>query len=154
MGLDMLETVRVSHWPITWPIYLPCTVTQPQGQSHCASNIISNSQPFHSKWVDPTIPEIQQFQYFTLKIQGQGHRGGQSSKSQHGSNILSIQIPFFPVSICPQLPFLWHRFFQNFTLKIQGQGHSWRPCSRYNTLSTHIPFVRCQWAIPFLYTAI
>ena len=145
-----LETVRVSHWPITWPIYLPCTVAQ--GQSHCASNIIYNSQPFHSKWVDPTIPEIQQFQYFTLKIQGQSHRGGQSSKSQYGSNILSIEIPFFPCHSA--LPFLWHRFFQNFTWKIQGQGHSWRSHSRYNTLSTHIPFVCCQWNIAFLYTAI
>ena len=43
---NRLETVRVSHWPITGPIYLPCTVAQ--GQSHCASNIISNSHPFHS----------------------------------------------------------------------------------------------------------
>ena len=39
----------------TWPIYLPCTVAQ--GQSHCASNIITNSHPFHSKWADPPIPE-------------------------------------------------------------------------------------------------
>ena len=43
----------------------------------------------------PPIPEIQQFQYFTLKIQGQCYRWGQSSKSNHGSNILSIQILFF-----------------------------------------------------------
>ena len=73
---NRLKTVRVSHWPITWPIYLPCTVTQ--GRSHCAFNIISNSHPFHSKWVDIPISELQQFQYFTLKIQAQG----QSLKSQ------------------------------------------------------------------------
>ena len=48
-----------------------------QGQSHCASNIISNSHPFHSKGVDPPIPKLQQFQYLTLKIQGQGHGWGQ-----------------------------------------------------------------------------
>ena len=59
---NRLENVRGSHCPNTWPIYLPCTVAQ--GQSHCASNIISNSYPFHSKWVDPPIPELQQFQYF------------------------------------------------------------------------------------------
>ena len=123
-----------------------------QGQSHCASNIMSNSHPFHFKWVDPPTPEIQQFQYFTLKIQGQGHRQSQSSKSQHVSNIILIQIPFVPCQTA--LPFLWHIFLQNFTLKIQGQGHSWRPHSRYNTLSTHIPLVRCRWAIAFLYTAI
>ena len=35
---NRLETVRVSHWPIAWLIYLPCTMTQ--CQSHCASNII------------------------------------------------------------------------------------------------------------------
>ena len=46
----------------------------------------------HCKWVDPPIPEIQQFQYFTLK----------------------------------------------------------RPHSRYNTLSTHITFVRCRWVLAFL----
>ena len=84
--------------------YLADLFTMAQGQSHSASNIISNSHPFQSKWVDPPIPEIQQFQYLTLKIQGQGHWWGQSSKSQHGSNILSIQILFFPMSIRPPIP--------------------------------------------------
>ena len=62
----------------TWLIHLPCTVAQ--GQSHCPSNITSNSHPFHSKWVDLPIPKIQQFQYFTLKIQGPGHGWGQNWK--------------------------------------------------------------------------
>ena len=145
-----METVEVLHWSIIWLIYLPCTVAQ--GQPHCSSNIISNSQPFHSMWVNPPISEIQQFQNLTLKIQGKGHWWGQSSKSQHGSNIISIQIPFFPCQ--STLPFLWQEFFKNFTLKIQGQGHSWRPHNRYNTLFTHIPLVRCRWALAFLYTAI
>ena len=83
-----------------------CTVDQ--GQSHCAFNIISNSHPFHSKWVDLPIPDIQQFQYFTLKIQGQDHRWGQSSKSQYGTNILSIQIPLPPCQSA--LPFLFTDF--------------------------------------------
>ena len=80
--------------PITWPIYLPYTTAQ--GQYHCASNIISNSHPFRSKWVDPPIPEIQQFQYFTMKIQSQGHGWGQSLKSQCKYNILLTRIPFVP----------------------------------------------------------
>ena len=39
-------------------------------------------------------------------------------------------------------------------LKIQGQCHTWRPHSRYNTLSTHITFIRCRWALTFLSIAI
>ena len=46
------------------------------------------------------------------------------------------------------------RFFQNLTLKIQGQGHgwgeSWKSQHGFNILSTHIPFIPCQSAIPFL----
>ena len=94
--------------PITWPIYLPCTTAQ--GQYHCASNIISNSHPFHSKWVDPPIPEIQQFQYFTMKIQGQAHGWGQSLKSQCKCNILSTRIPFVPCQRA--LPFLRYSIFK------------------------------------------
>ena len=178
---------------ITWLIYLPCTLAQ--GQYHCASNIISNSHPFHSKWVDPPIPEIQQFQYFTMKIQGQGHGWGQSLKSQCKCNILSTRILFIPCR--RSLPFLRYSIFKiwpwkskvnvipkghivgttpyqlislsfdvdkpshsyvlllkNLTLKIQGQGYGWgeRWKSHHgsNILSTHIPFVPCQSAIPFL----
>ena len=94
--------------PITWQIYLPCTTAQ--GQYHCASNIISNSHPFHSKWVDPPIPEIQQIQFFTMKIQGQGHGWGHSLKSQCKCNILSTRIPFVP---CQRvLPFLRYSIFK------------------------------------------
>ena len=80
------------------------------GQSHCASNIISNSHPFHSKWVKPPIVELQQFPYFTLKIQGQGHEWGQSLKSQCESNILSTHIPFVPFQWA--IPFLRYDFFR------------------------------------------
>ena len=61
-----------------------------QGQSHCASNIISNSYPFHSTRVDHPIPEIQPFQYFTLKIQGQGH------STESGPNLCPIWQVFGP----------------------------------------------------------
>ena len=82
-----------------------------QGQYHCASNIISNSHAFHSKWVDPPIPGIQQFQYFTMKIQGlEGHGWGQSLKSQCKCNILSTRIPFVPCQRA--LPFLRYSIFK------------------------------------------
>ena len=81
-----------------------------QGQSHCASNIRSNSHPFHSKWCDPPIPALQQFQYFTFKIQGQGHGWGQSLKSQCESNILSTHILFVPCQSA--IPFLRYNFFK------------------------------------------
>ena len=56
------------------------------------------------------------------------------------------------MSTGPPIPEIQH--FQNLTLKIQGQCHTWRPHSRYNTLSTHITFVRCRWALTFLSIAI
>ena len=46
--------------------------------------------------ISPPIPEMQLFKKFTLKIQGQGHEWGQSSKSQCESNILVTHIPFIP----------------------------------------------------------
>ena len=97
------------------------------------------------------IPEIRLFQNLTLKIQGQGHRWGESWKSQHGSNILSTHIPFIPCQSA--IPFLiW--LFRKLTLKIQGQGNglgqSWKSQSVFIILSTHIPFVPCQSALPFL----
>ena len=54
---------------------------------------------------------------------------------------------------------IWHpiaelRLFQNLTLKFKGQGHGWGHSSKShcgpNILSTHIPFVPCQSALPFL----
>ena len=56
------------------------------------------------------------------------------------------------MSISPSIPEIQH--FQNLTLKIQGQGHGWgwqwKSQSGCNSLLTHIPFVPCQSAIPFL----
>ena len=46
------------------------------------------------------------------------------------------------MSIDPAIPEIQH--FQNLTLIIQGQGHISRVQNRYNTLSTHIPFVPCR----------
>ena len=56
------------------------------------------------------------------------------------------------MSIGPPIPEIQH--FQNLTLKIQGQGpgwgERWKSQSGCNILSTHIPFVPCQSALPFL----
>ena len=56
------------------------------------------------------------------------------------------------MSIGPPIPEIQH--FQNLTLKIHGQGHewgeSWKPQHGSYILSTHIPFIPCQSAIPFL----
>ena len=52
------------------------------------------------------------------------------------------------MSIGPPIPEIQH--FKNLTLKIQGQGHSSRSQIRYSILSTHIPFVPCRSALPFL----
>ena len=79
----------------------------------------------HSKWVDPPIPEIQQFQYITLKIQGQGHGWGQSSKLQSESNILSTHIPFVPCQWA--FPFLRCSIFKispwKSKVKVIAEGH-------------------------------
>ena len=50
------------------------------------------------------------FLNLTLKIKGQGHGWGHSSKSQCGSNILSIHIPFVPCQSA--LPFLRYSIFK------------------------------------------
>ena len=55
--------------------------------------------------------------------------------------------PFGSMSIGPPIPEIQHFF--NLTLKIQGQGHSSRSQSRC-ILSTHIPFIPCWSALPFL----
>ena len=56
------------------------------------------------------------------------------------------------MSICHPIPELQH--FQNLNLKIQGQDHEWsghwKSQSGCNILSTYIPFIPCQSAIPFL----
>ena len=55
-----------------------------------------DSHPFRSMSIGHPVPELWLFQNLTLKIKGQGHGWGHSSKSQSGSNILSTHIPFVP----------------------------------------------------------
>ena len=60
--------------------------------------------------------------------------------------------PFRSMSIGHPVPEI--RLFQNLTLKIHGQGYGrgehWKSQHGSNILSTHIPFVPCQSAIPFI----
>ena len=60
--------------------------------------------------------------------------------------------PFNSMSIGHPNPEI--RLFQNLPLKIKitrsWGGERWKMQSRYNILSTHIPFVPCQSALPFL----
>ena len=131
-----------------WSFFFNLTFKiQGQSQSQSRYNILS-THILRSMLIGPPAPEIQLFQKLILKIQGQGHEWGQSSKSQCESNILWTHIPFIPCQSA--LPFLRYSIFQNMTLKIQVQGHSSRSQSRYNTLSTHTPFVPCRSVLPFL----
>ena len=132
-------------------IYLPCTMAQ--GQSHCASNIISNSHPFHSKWVDPPIPKLQQFQYSTLKIQGQGHGWGQSLKSQCESNILSTHIPLVPCQSA--IPFLRYDFWPwkskvKVMKEVNIESHNMGPTfCRLKSLPFHVNLPSHSWNTAF-----
>ena len=75
--------------------------------------------------IGPYVPEIQLFKILTLKIQGQGHGWGQSSKSQCESNILSTHIPLV---LCQSaLPFLRYSIFKIWPwkskVKVIAQSH-------------------------------
>ena len=56
------------------------------------------------------IPKLRLLQNLTLKIKGQGHGWGHTSKSKWGSNILSTHIPFAPCQSA--LPFLRYSIFK------------------------------------------
>ena len=95
--------------------------------------------------IGPPIPGIQLFQNLTMKIQGQGHKWGQSWKSQRGSNIQSTHIPFAPCQ--SGIPFLSYNFFKIWPwksrVKIMGevkfQSHNVGLTSyRFTSLSFHV----------------
>ena len=69
-----------------------------------------DSHSFCSMSIGHPIPELWLFQNLTLKIKGQGHEWGHTSKSQCGSNILSIHIPFVPCQLA--LPFLRYSIYK------------------------------------------
>ena len=69
-----------------------------------------DSHPFCSMSIGHPILELWLFQNLTLKIKGQGHGWGHSSKSQCGCSILSIHILFIPCQ--STLPFLRYIIFK------------------------------------------
>ena len=76
-----------------------------------------DSHPFHSMSIGHPIPELWLFQNLTLKIKGQGHGWGHSSKSQCGSNIISTHIPLVHVN---RPSHSWDIAFSKFVPKDQG----------------------------------
>ena len=92
------------------------------------------------------------YDFFKKYDQGQGHGRGEHGKSQHGSKHSIDSHPFHSLSIGHPIHKI--RLFQNLTLKIQGQGHgwgeSWKSQHGSTILSTHIPLIPSQSAIPFL----
>ena len=87
-----LENPRLRSW-VTWTLKVT-TWVQHSIDSHT----------FNSMSIGHPIPEIQFFQYLSLKIQDQGHGWRERWKSQSGCNILSTHIPFVPCQSA--LPFL------------------------------------------------
>ena len=97
--------------------------------------------------IGPPIPELRLFKDLTLKIKGQGHGWGQVQR--HNVGLTSCRLT--SLSFHANRPsHSLDTAVSKFDLKIQGQGHSSRSQSRHNTLSTHIPFVPCWSALPFL----
>ena len=128
-----------------------------QGQSHSSRshnryNILSPHIPFIPCWSALPFLRCSYLKKMTLKIQGQGHGWGQKVQS-HNVSVTSYRLTHF------RSMSIWHpiaelRLFQNLTLKFKDQGHRWGHSSKsqcgYNILLTHIPFVSCQSALPFL----
>ena len=111
----------------------------------------SDSHPFRSMSIGHPIHKIRLFQKLILKIRGQGHGWGQSLKSQHGSNILSTQIPFVPCQSA--IPFLSYNFFKiwPWKSKVKVLDEVKVECHKVVVTSyRHIPFVPCHSALPFL----
>ena len=79
-----------------------------------------HSHPFCSMSIrHPIIQSYDFFQNLTLKIKGQGHGCGHSSKSQCGSNILSTHISFVPC--LSALPFLRYSIWTILPRKSRGK---------------------------------
>ena len=84
-----------------------------------------DSLPFYSTSIRHPRPELRLFQNLTLKIKGQGHGWGHSSKSQCGSKILSTHIPFVP---CQSASYSWDTAFSKFDLENLRVKVKWSLC--------------------------
>ena len=106
--------------------------------------------------IGPPMPGIQLFQNLTLKLEGQGHGSGHSSKSQCRSNILSTHIPFVPCQ--SGIPFLSYDFLKIWPwksrVKVMGevtvQSHKVGLTSyRLTSLSFHVNRPSHSWDTAF-----
>ena len=99
---------------------------------------------------DPSIYEIQLFRDLTLKTQGQSHGWDERSRSNCGSNIVSIHIPF--ISCQADNPFLrYNSKIRPWKSKVKVIGRSKsRSYSGSNIASIHITFISCQSGTLFL----
>ena len=102
------------------------------------------------------IPELRLFENLTLKIKGQGHGWGHSSKSQCGSNILSIHFSFVPCQ--SGIPFLSYDFLKilpwKSRVKVMGgvTVHSQNvglTSYRFTSLSFHVNQASHSWVTTF-----
>ena len=118
--------------------------------------ILSTHIPFIPCWSALQFPEMQLFKKLTLKIQGQCHRWGQSSKSQCGSSILSTHISFVPSQSA--LPLLRYSIFKIWPWKsrvkvmseVTVQSHNVGLASyRLTSLSFHVNRTSHSWDTAF-----
>ena len=115
--------------------------------AHYLANLFA---PFHSKWVNLPIPESN---FNILPWKSKVNVMGEVRVESHNIGPTFYRLTSLcSMSIGHPIPEI--RLFQNLTLKIQGQGHGrrerWKSQHGSNILLTHIPFVPCQSAIPFL----
>ena len=156
LSFHALPSLRYSYLKI-WPWKSKVKVIA-IGHSVCITyNILSTDIPFfHANWSSPSwypflsmpigslLHDIQHYQNWTLKIQGQGH----SSKSYGRYNILSTHIPFVPCQSA--LLFLRYSVFKIWPWKakvmgeVKVQSHNVGQTSfRLTSLSFHaLPFLR------------
>ena len=109
-----------------------------------------------SMWIGHPTPELRLFQNLSLKIKGQGHRWGHSSKSLCGCNILSTYIPFVPRQ--SGIPFLSYDSFKIWPWKsrvkviggVTVQSHYVGAISyRLTSLSFHVNRASHSWVTTF-----
>ena len=106
-GIPFLSYDFFKIWPWKSRVKVMGEVTVQSHNVGLASYRLT-SLSFHVKWASHSW--VMTFSNLTLKIKGQGHEWGHSSKSQCGSNILSIHIPFVPCQSA--LPFLRYSIFK------------------------------------------
>ena len=123
-------------------------------KSQCGSSILSTHIPFV-----PCQSALPFSRYSILKIWPWKSRVkvmGEVTVQSHNVGLASYRLTSlsFHVNLRSHSCILEMQHFQNLTLKIKGQGHGWGHSSKSqcgsNILSTHIPFVPCQSALPFL----